>query len=914
MAWLLLFVGAFIGALADELSGLLFGGLLGFLLGHTLNLGQRLRLLESQLRRLEKRPGRRNAVDEAIVEASPEAPAEAPPVASRKIAEEPEPELELRLDAVLQPANSSVKKRVAPATVTDAPPPQEDPWESALGKGVNNLVASVMSFFFDGNIVVRVGIVVLFFGVAFLLKYAADQGLLSIELRLISAALGAMAMIVAGWRLRQRRAAYALLIQGGGIGIFYITVFAAAKLYHLLPLGLAFGLMLALVALSALLALLQDSRNLIAFGISGGFLAPILTSTGSGNHVMLFSYYLLLNGGILGIAWFRAWRELNLLGFLFTFVIGAAWGWSYYRPDLFNTVEPFLIAFTLFYVAIAVLFALRQSLQLRGYVDGSLVFGVPIIGFSLQYGLVRNIEFGLAYSALALGFLYVLLAMGLWNRLGKRQMRLLTESFLALGIAFATLAIPLALDGRWTSAAWAMEGAALLWVGIRQGRLLTRLSGLLLQLGAGVSFFSYNHPLVETVPLLNGFYLGTLLLALAGLFSSYQSQRYAERLRPFEQMVHYLALTWGTAWWLLGGLSEIHRHLERVDEYGASLLLLLITAALFHRLFHRLGWHALRYPLLGLLPALMLIVLNALDSPSLAHPLTGWAWFPWPLLFALQYRILWCMRRDYTPNLIRFGHAATLWLMVFILSWELQWLVRQSYPESVWPDSAWAVVPLLVMALLLWRGHTIRWPVRRYLTTYLGMAMIPLALFLIGWFGLMLHSAGAPAPLPYLPLINPQELLQLMVLLLLGSWLLLHRRRSSRILGEVEPRIVYYLLGGMAFVLLNEVIAHTIHHGYGVPYRLPSLHQSVLFQATVSVVWSVTALIITVTATRLASRTLWLVGAVLLGMVVAKLFFVDLAGSGTIARIVSFIAAGVLMLLIGYFSPMPPKREEEAHE
>ena len=98
---------------------------------------------------------------------------------------------------------------------------------------------------------------------------------------------------------------------------------------------------------------------------------------------------------------------------------------------------------------------------------------------------------------------------------------------------------------------------------------------------------------------------------------------------------------------------------------------------------------------------------------------------------------------------------------------------------------------------------------------------------------------------------------------------------------------------------------------YGVPYRLQAIHSSLLFQATVSVVWSMTALIITVTAARIARRTLWIVGAVLLALVVAKLFFVDLAGSGTIARIVSFIAAGVLMLLIGYFSPMPPKREED---
>jgi uncharacterized membrane protein len=219
-------------------------------------------------------------------------------------------------------------------------------------------------------------------------------------------------------------------------------------------------------------------------------------------------------------------------------------------------------------------------------------------------------------------------------------------------------------------------------------------------------------------------------------------------------------------------------------------------------------------------------------------------------------------------------------------------------------------VPLLAMALLLWRGPRLAWPVRRYLTTYLGTALIPVALLLLFWFVWVVGASAATTPLPYLPLLNPLELLQLLLLLLLTSWLLLHRRRSSRILGEVEPKIAFYLLGGLAFVLLNEVIAHTIHHWYGVPYRLAALHQSWLFQATVSVVWSVTALIITVSATRIGRRTLWIVGAALLGLVVVKLFFVDLAGSGTIARIVSFIAVGVLMLLVGYFSPMPPKPEE----
>jgi uncharacterized membrane protein len=64
-----------------------------------------------------------------------------------------------------------------------------------------------------------------------------------------------------------------------------------------------------------------------------------------------------------------------------------------------------------------------------------------------------------------------------------------------------------------------------------------------------------------------------------------------------------------------------------------------------------------------------------------------------------------------------------------------------------------------------------------------------------------------------------------------------------------------------------------------------------------------------VVATRRALRPLWVVGAALMGVVVGKLFMVDLSGIGTVERIVSFIGAGVLMLLIGYLSPVPPRAE-----
>src|SRR5262245_28456923 len=343
----------------------------------------------------------------------------------------------------------------------------------------------ISRWLFGGNTLVRVGIVVLFIGVAFLLKYAAERELLPIELRLAAVALGGVALLVVGWRLRQKRAGYALVLQGGGIGVLYLTVFAALRLYKMLPAELAFVLLAGIAVFSAMLAVLQDSRSLAITGAVGGFLAPIFASTGGGSHVALFSFYAVLNAGIVGIAYYKAWRELNLVGFAFTFVIGLLWGATYYRPALFASTEPFLVLFFLFYVAIAVLFALRSAPQLTHYVDGTLVFGTPIVAFGLQAALVRGMDFGAAWSAFGLAAFYLVLASILHAR--KREtLRLMVESFLALGVGFATLAVPLAFDGRWTSAAWAVEGAAVLWAGVRQGRMLPRIFGMLFQFAADV--------------------------------------------------------------------------------------------------------------------------------------------------------------------------------------------------------------------------------------------------------------------------------------------------------------------------------------------------------------------------------------------------------------------------------------------
>jgi uncharacterized membrane protein len=214
-------------------------------------------------------------------------------------------------------------------------------------------VAAARDWLLGGNTVARVGLLVLFVGVAFLLRYVAERTAVPIELRLAGVALGGVVFLVVGWRMRERRPGFAVTLQGGAIGILYLTAYAALRLYEVLPPVAAFAFMAALAALSAVLAVLQDARALAALGATGGFLAPLLVATGSGRIELLFSYYLVLNLGVLGVALFRAWRELNWIAFGFTFGVSGLWALQRYSPADYPVGQGFLAAFWLLFLAVS---------------------------------------------------------------------------------------------------------------------------------------------------------------------------------------------------------------------------------------------------------------------------------------------------------------------------------------------------------------------------------------------------------------------------------------------------------------------------------------------------------------------------------------------------------------------------------
>ncbi|WP_426192148.1 DUF2339 domain-containing protein [Massilia sp. DWR3-1-1] len=800
-----------------------------------------LALLVERLRRIEVASLATPAADAAQPPVVPPAPVPEPapepePEPERKPEPEPAPAVDAAapVDAVTEPALATT----AAEPVPPSPPPA---WLLAARR-----------WLFTGNLVAKFGLLILFIGVSFLLKYAAEQGLIPIELRLAGVVLADLALLGFGWRVRLSRREIALPVQGAALAILMLVVFGAFQRYQLIAAGFAFALLFALTAFTCILAVLQNAVWLAVFGICGGFAAPLMVSTGQGSHIALFSYYAVLNGGVLAIALKRAWRMLNLLGFGFTFLIGTAWGVLKYSAVDYPSAQGFLLLFFLFYVAVAIAYASKQALHLKHYVDATLVFATPVVAVGLQYALVRDRHYGMALSALALGLFYTALASLLWRRRGL-QWKMLVESFLALGVVFATLALPFAVDQRWTSGAWALEGAGIVWIGLRQRRPLTWGFGLLVQAGAWVAFVAAMTGLHRGGPGVDNVWLGFLLLAGATLAMAVAFRQRGGDGRSGAYTVGANALLALAALWLLGAAwGQLFFHAAQVPVALATLLVgSALGVAVLLALFARFAtWPMARTLALvaqilaglamfgvtidapqdgvaALLPGAMMVFFSTLVSSRLldqadsdggtallANVLLGWAAYWWykVVLFllagwALEHATLAAAMQDdaidgitdvarmlaigVALSALAFAHAAT----------RLGWPTLRFLSTSAWLVLALATAQLLQLSFS--GKGTAGAP------TWLAFACLWLAAeYLMGYW----QRHGWAVALPWLHALHvvrsagPWLMIWPLGHRLLGQWLYVEDPLRSALLGRagwfVNPNWISYISASLMMAVL----------------------------------------------------------------------------------------------------------------
>ncbi|MGQ5523866.1 DUF2339 domain-containing protein [Chitinimonas sp. PSY-7] len=896
MALLGLCIGLLLGGLFWHGSGSVIGAILGWLIGREREQQNTLRKLAERLAKLET-----NQVKQAAAQTNQL-------IASESVQQ---PDLPITPVAPASPVTEAVETPEPATTIPPVPPlpiPASQPSPERHTSTVVPISADnpVLRWLLHGNPAVKVGVLLLLMGAAFLLKYAAQHVSIPLEIRYLSVLAGAGLAAAFAWRQRNTKPDFAHALLGGALGVGFLTIFSAFRLHHLIPDGAAFALLAGLAALAGALAVKQSAQSLALIGLAGGFLAPILTSTNQGSHVALFTYYAILNLGIAWVAQARAWRGLNVLGFLFTFVIGTAWGVLRYQPVNFSSTEPFLIGFWLFYLGLAIAFTYRRQTEhlanlgalVRDPVDATLVFGVPLVGFGLQTALVEGNAPMLAWSAASMAVVY---ACG-WQVLRQRPaMALLAQAFCVLAVGFATVTIPLAMGVYWTCASWALEGAGLIWLGCRQDRRLSRITGYLLIAASGLI------ALVQLRDLSFGesWLTNALVACTMVLVASWLAGAAIWRNRP--QSPHLALLGWGLLIWLAGSMITVLQFAPRPFDIAITVGLFAGTVAVSTCLAQPLKWPALRLPLVGLAPALGLVLLHAAQQQ--ATPLQDAGWLAWPLAICVQVGALRYDETVLPETGRRFAHVTGTWLFSLLLIWTLADATSRLGSGSAWPWlGALAGTGMLLVGLTSTWLYAY-WPARNYQHEY--QWQIPLPMVWLG-FGILLiapwASTGDATPVTYIPLLNPLDLGWLVVAYGLVRWL-----RHPFINNQLASHhaAIQAALGMALFNWLNSQLARAFHHLADEPFQASALWQDSSYQAALSLLWTLCAFTAMLLAKWRRRRSLWLVGAGLIGATVVKLFLVDLADAGGMARIVSFLGVGLLLVIIGYLAPAPSAEQDE---
>jgi uncharacterized membrane protein len=326
----------------------------------------------------------------------------------------------------------------------------------------------------------RIGIVAIIGAVSYFLKYAFDNNWIGPSGRVaIGMLLGAAMLPWSHWLLQRGYSYFSEGIAGLGAAVMYLSIWAGCQFYKLYGQDVGFSAMIVITAGLAAVALGRNSQRIAVLSLIGGFLTPLLVSTGKDAQVVLFTYLV----GLLLIEFRRDWRTLTPVSFVFSQIY--FWGWysEFYRPAKLERTLIFATLFLILYAALPVLRAVR-FVALKE-LDSLEILANSALYFAALYALLwPQDRWPLTLLVLALSAAHLVVARLLPPpKSGESPLARLL--FAGLALTFATLAIPIRLDGKWITMAFSVEGAILIWTGLRSRAAFLRGAGfLLLALGA----------------------------------------------------------------------------------------------------------------------------------------------------------------------------------------------------------------------------------------------------------------------------------------------------------------------------------------------------------------------------------------------------------------------------------------------
>jgi len=381
--------------------------------------------------------------------------------------------------------------------IPPAPPPEPGFLAKLLGsEAAPSGKTGLSEVHFGQKWLLIVGIAIMVLGIGYFLKYSFDKNWIGPAGRVAMSYIAGMACLAGGeFSRRQLTRMFGLYLTGGGIAVLYFSTFAAFQIYALMSHVAAFGIMIMVTALTCSLSLFYDTKWLAVLGIFGGFLTPVVLSTGVDNQVALMTYMVMLNGGILTIAFFKRWALLNHLGLASTWLLFAAWYFEHYEMSKFWPTVVFLNIFFLIYaVAPFAFYFIRERVEeLTGF---ALTIPNSFIAFAFAYTTIGDYYSRPAVSIVTIAYTAVFSVMASYL---YKKYRGNLEPFillLAKALVFLVITVPVLFSDHWITVFWVAQAGGIIWAALRLKNRWLYHGGLALLVVATLKFLFYDYPSV----------------------------------------------------------------------------------------------------------------------------------------------------------------------------------------------------------------------------------------------------------------------------------------------------------------------------------------------------------------------------------------------------------------------------------
>ncbi|HLH07462.1 MAG TPA: DUF2339 domain-containing protein [Terriglobales bacterium] len=365
----------------------------------------------------------------------------------------------------------------------------------------------------------RIGIVAVLIGVSFFLKYAFENDLIGPGGRVVLGLVGGLAVIVSSeWFRRESYRVFSISLKALGLGMLYLSLWAAFQLYQLIPWSLAFIAMVAITASTTFLALSQDAEVLALFALIGGFLTPILLYTGQNQELDFFLYMGILDLATVVLAGLRGWQRLVLVSLIFTTILYFVWYMAFYSAAQLPTTLAFATAFF-------ILFAAAPLVQLTMHPADNRWLGVlftsaanaAVFLLELYALLERTFLNQMAWCAVGLGMAYF--ALGFYLPARSATGEALGKLYSVLGTACITLAIAIGFLEQWISLGWFLQAAILMTFGFWRKSRFVRWQALALLAATITKVFVVDiWQLQRGYRIMSFMALGVLLLVISFMY------------------------------------------------------------------------------------------------------------------------------------------------------------------------------------------------------------------------------------------------------------------------------------------------------------------------------------------------------------------------------------------------------------